>query len=83
MGSMKTITSLFVKLDVFSFLVGMLFGAAIGLILFCYLVPSGPKMIGLYRGRGGRQEINNQEYFRKIYAKGRATTTDQLPVMNR
>lgn len=27
----------------------MVFGAAIGLALFSYLVPSGPKMIGMYR----------------------------------
>lgn len=56
---MNNIISLFKNLESFGFLFGMAFGSAIGLVLFSYLVPSGPKMIGMYRSSKLIALVNN------------------------
>ena len=60
-------------MQAFSFLVGMSCGAAIGLVLFCYMVPHGPKAIKMLRhysshmkGQVNVAEMNREE-FRKLY----------------
>ncbi len=70
---MKSIVNVFKNMQAFSFLVGMAWGATLGLILFCYLVPHGPKAIAMLRhyvshlkGQGKIAEQNRVE-FRKLY----------------
>jgi uncharacterized protein (DUF305 family) len=66
---MKNIISLFKNLESFSFLFGMAFGAAIGLVLFSFLVPSGPRMIGMYRSYRMNTLVNsNQNAIQEIFA---------------
>jgi hypothetical protein len=72
---MKNILALFKNLESFSFLLGMMFGAALGLVLFSYLVPNGPKMIGVYRSsRLSKLAEYNQNAIQDV--AGTSTTTE-------
>ena len=43
-----------------SLVTGMFFGAVIGLVLFCYLVPGGVRVIGMYRfNNTSKQALRN------------------------
>ncbi len=65
----KEITRLFKNLKAFDFLVGMSFGAAVGLVLFCYLVPHGPKAISMLRHYSQyTQTLKNKKVFGKMDA---------------
>jgi uncharacterized protein (DUF305 family) len=65
---MKSIFKTFKSLQMFSFLVGIVFGAATGLVLFCYLVPGGTKTIGLYHSKIAQaQEAKNKDEMMHIY----------------
>jgi uncharacterized protein (DUF305 family) len=68
---MKSIINVFKNMQAFSFLVGMAFGAAIGLVLFCYMVPHGPsaiKMLQHYVMHMRKEDVKNKEAFQKLYA---------------
>ena len=71
-------------MQAFSFLVGMAWGAALGLILFCYMVPDGPKAIAMlryytYEMSGGEKNAQkNREDFNALYA----STTAEIPMMD-
>ena len=54
---MKSVLEVFRKLDGLSILVGMLLGAAVGLVLFSLLVPNGKTVIGFYHHKMG--EVRN------------------------
>ena len=62
-----------------------MFGAAIGLVLFSYLVPSGPKMIGMYRSsRLSKMAEHNQDVMQDIGATPVATsTTGSTTIVNK
>lgn len=52
------------QLNGFSVIVGMLIGAAVGLMLFSYMVPNGTKMIGLYHRAISKQKaVANKDAF--------------------
>ncbi len=78
---MKSIVSTFKNKQAFSFLVGLAWGAALGLILFCYLVPHGPKAIAMLRNYTVRMSKQhevaqrNKIEFAALYA---STTTQML-----
>lgn len=71
---MKSISDVFKNMQTFSFLVGMSFGAALGLILFCYMVPHGPKAIAMFRHYAyhmrGQEKVaeQNRDDFNALYA---------------
>ncbi len=68
---MKKVLSLFKNMQMFSFLVGMSFGAALGLGLFCYLVPHGPKAIAMlqhYTMHMKKEDAKNRANFQKLYS---------------
>ena len=79
---MKSIVAIFKNMQAFSFLVGLAWGAALGLILFCYLVPHGPKAIAMLRSytyRMLQQEKviqKNKDEFRALYA----SPSSQMPM---
>lgn len=71
-------------MQTFSFLIGLVFGSALGLILFCYMVPHGPKAIGMFRHYAAHMKghektaARNSENFKALYA----STSSQMPQMN-
>ncbi len=79
---MKSILATFKNMQTFSFLVGLAWGAALGLILFCYMVPHGPKaiaMLRLYTARMVQQEKvaqKNRDEFTALYA----SPSSQMPM---
>ena len=74
---MKNILALFKNLESFSFLFGMVFGAALGLVLFSYLVPGGTKAIATYRAqRGYKLATLNQGQMEQLYASSTNETTN-------
>jgi uncharacterized protein (DUF305 family) len=78
---MKSVVSMFKDMQAFSFLIGTVLGAVIGLGLFCYLVPHGPSAIRMfqhYQAQMKGQEKRNREAFVALYA----STSMQMPGMN-
>jgi uncharacterized protein (DUF305 family) len=81
---MKNIFSVFKNMQTFSFLIGLVWGAALGLILFSYMVPHGHKAIKMlrhytYKMNGGeRIAQNNRDNFNALYASG----TARMPMMD-
>jgi hypothetical protein len=72
---MKNIISLFKNLESFSFLIGMMFGSALGLVLFSYLVPGGTRMIGMYRSNKlNTMIIRNQQAMQDLYPDANQAT---------
>ena len=68
-------------MQAFSMLVGMAFGATLGLILFCYMVPHGLHAIAMlqhYSMAMNGQDKRNKADFRALYA----STTTIMPYMN-
>ena len=62
---------MFEDISGFSFVMGMIAGSAIGLILFCFLVPGGARSIGWYNHKMAsvKSERNNRE-MKMLYASG-------------
>lgn len=79
---MKKIVEIFKNMQTFSFLVGLAWGAALGLILFSYMVPHGPKAIAMlrtYTSRMLQQEKvaqRNRDEFAALYA----SPSSQMPM---
>lgn len=81
---MKSIIASFKNMQAFSFLVGMVWGSALGLILFCYMVPHGPRAIAMLRHytikMRGMEVVaeRNRDAFRAVYSNKEAQmpTTD-------
>lgn len=71
-------------MQTFSFLVGLVWGAALGLVLFCFMVPHGPKAIAMlryytYKMNGGEKIAQkNREDFAALYESG----TAHMPMMD-
>lgn len=78
---MKSIIASFKNMQLFSFLIGLTWGAALGLILFCYLVPHGPKAIAMLRHysryMSGQVVIaeKNRQAFNEVYNANQASST--------
>ncbi len=71
-GMKQNLSSVFKNIQGFSLIVGMAFGAAIGLVLFSYLVPNGERMIGLYHNKiaSVRAEKNKKEMVKMMNTMG-------------
>lgn len=56
------------KIDGFSVVIGMTFGAAIALVLFSFMVPNGKRMIGFYQYKmASIKAERNEKEMQKIY----------------
>lgn len=73
----KELISMFKNMQAFSFIIGIIFGSFVGLALFLYLVPAGPKAIAMlrhYRAHMSDKQQRNNAAIAMLYA---SSTTGQ------
>lgn len=80
--TMQNIIKTLKNVQAFSLIMGMAFGAALGLVLFSHMVPNGTQMIGMYHNKiASIQAAKNEKEMAAIYAssseKTNSTATTQ------
>lgn len=68
-------------MQLFSVIIGVIFGSVVGLMLFCYLVPGGSRAIGMYRSSNARKlaMYNRQEM--EVIKKNHPVNPRNYPMM--
>ena len=73
---MKDIMNTLKNVQAFSLILGMAFGAVLGLGLFAYMVPNGTQMIGMYHNKiASIQAAKNEKEMDAMYASSTEKTT--------